>query len=104
MASILGALLRWKLGNDFLANIFGASLIGLLSGLEFRSNIQIFLGIGFCGALTTYSGWMVDVWDLMRNGFFLKAFALLSVTLIVGFLAFAIAFWIGRKTKQSFFP
>ena len=70
--AVPGALLRWQLGaalhdRDVLANVLGALILGLLLGLPYRPRLQLLIGIGFCGAFTTFSSWMVNSVELMHR-------------------------------------
>ena len=104
LGAIPGALMRWQINNDVFSNILGAVFLGFLAGFQFNSKVQILLSIGFCGAFTTFSGWMMDVLQLIRTGFLLNAFGLVALTLLGGFLALFIGFLMGKKIKHSFQP
>ncbi|MFW6730364.1 MAG: fluoride efflux transporter FluC [Synechococcus sp.] len=80
IGAIPGALLRWRLAEDLgsgpaaingitLANLLGCLLLGLLltrpGGNDRR---MLVLGIGFCGSLTTFSSWMLQLADALRTG------------------------------------
>ena len=93
-----GALVRWQLverlgpqlggprGANLLANLVGCLLLGFLCGpLPNRTPLMLALGIGFCGSLTTFSGWILDLADLHQQG--LGALALLLTSLGLGLLA-----------------
>ena len=46
IGSVIGALLRWYIGNDLIANILGTAILGFILGIIFCLNIdtiQIFL-------------------------------------------------------------
>ena len=63
----------WQLGaalhdRDVLANVLGALILGLLLGLPYRPRLQLLIGVGFCGAFTTFSSWMVNGVDLIGTG------------------------------------
>ena len=53
------------------ANLIGAALLGAVFGLHERETLSdtwlLFLGTGFCGALTTFSGLMGQVWSRARH-------------------------------------
>ena len=74
-----GALLRWQAavqlgpwlggsaGADLLVNVLGSFLLGFLAGpIPHRTSLLLWLGIGFCGCLTTFSSWMLDVVHLIE--------------------------------------
>jgi CrcB protein len=75
-----GALLRWQAavqlgpwlggsaGADLLVNVLGSFLLGFLAGpIPRRTSLLLWLGIGFCGCLTTFSSWMLDVVHLIED-------------------------------------
>ena len=104
IATIVGALFRWQLQNDFLSNLLGAVILGLVFGLNLTSRFQLIFAIGFCPSLTTFSGWIWDVMELITSGFILRAFGLLFSTLIGGFLVLSLGFWTGKQMRHLFLP
>jgi CrcB protein len=99
--AIPGALLRWQLelvaasatspglraltGADLLANLIGCLLIGiLLAQPPQRSRLYLWGGIGFCGSLTTFSSWMLELVHLLDRGQLLEAFLVLAVSVLGG--------------------
>jgi len=69
LGAVPGALLRWRLGDLLTANLLGSLLIGMLvaTGSRFPRAV-LFGGVGFCGALTSYSTWMLDLERALRSG------------------------------------
>ena len=95
-----GALVRWQLverlgpqlggpwGANLLANLMGCFLLGFLSGpLPYRTPLMLALGIGFCGSLTTFSGWILDLDSLQHQGQSLGGLARVLTSLGLGLLA-----------------
>ena len=70
IGSIFGALIRLNLNDDLIVNIIGCLLIGFIVGYKFNSKLELFLSVGFCGALTTFSSWILDCVKLFYNGYF----------------------------------
>ena len=102
VGAVPGALLRWQLGvvlqdRDVLVNVVGALILGLLLGLPYRPGIQLLVGIGFCGSLTTFSSWMVNSVDLIASGKLFEAIGLIGMTLGLGLSGAALGLWIGRR-------
>jgi CrcB protein len=62
----LGAAWPW---GTWLVNVVGSAVLGVLVGLttggaELRADVVALVGIGFCGALTTFGGFAAQVLDL----------------------------------------
>lgn len=49
-------------------NIAGSLVLGLLAGAVPSQHVQLLLGTGLCGALTTYSTFSWETLDLARRG------------------------------------
>ena len=102
VGAVPGALLRWQFDvllqdRDVLVNVLGSLILGLLLGLPYRPRVQLLVGIGFCGSLTTFSSWMVNCVDLLGSGQQLAAFGLIGMTLGLGLGGAALGIWIGRS-------
>lgn len=88
LGAALGAPLRYLAGHllddglpwgTVLVNVVGAFLAGVFSGLALDGAALAFLGVGFAGALTTYSAFAVQAHDAgVRRG---TAVVLLTVPL-----------------------
>jgi CrcB protein len=100
LGAIPGALLRWQssvqlgpwlggsAGADLLVNVLGSFVLGFLAGpIPMRTGLLLLLGIGFCGSLTTFSSWMLDVVKLLESGQSLGALLLVLVSLVMGLAA-----------------
>jgi CrcB protein len=61
--AIPGAWLRWGLGEQILlANLLGCLLLGVISVVVAERPRWLLWGaIGFCGSLTTFSSWMLEL-------------------------------------------
>ncbi|KEF41783.1 MAG: CrcB protein [Cyanobium sp. CACIAM 14] len=117
MGAIPGALLRWRLEElgkalvgglaglsqaDLAANLLGSFLIGVIAALPGpRARLMLFGGIGFCGSLTTFSGWILQISLAVRRGRFLEALAVLMVSLVGGLAAVALGLLAGRRLGRG---
>ena len=104
LGAVPGALLRWLLQADPLANLIGCLVIGIVSGSEPpRRRAMLLVGIGFCGSLTTFSGWILALDRAMGRGS-LSAVVLLLLELVAGVLAVVLgrglAGWLARRRPR----
>ncbi len=81
-----GAAFPWAI---FLVNVVGAFILGATMTLVLEHfpptrYVRPFVGIGFCGGLTTFSTWMVDVTQLGDAGHAGTAVLDLVATTLVG--------------------
>jgi len=99
VGAALGAPLRFWIDNKFrpkykfpigifLVNIAGSFIIGL-----YAHNMNYFV-VGFCGALTTWSTFIADVYLGIQNKAFKSSLLNLFGSLILGVLAFKFGFWL----------
>lgn len=74
-------------------NLIGCFIIGFLAALAedkflLGPNARLLLMAGFCGAFTTFSTFMFETANLIKDGETLKAFVNVIASVIVGFLVF----------------
>lgn len=102
----LGALIRWQLGATamglLLVNVLGSLIAGFFARSEWVGHPAVVLGItvGFCGALTTFSGFSVATIRGFEQGDFFKTalFILLNNALC---LSLCYAGWFVAKRLKS---
>ena len=62
---------RWPWGT-VVVNLVGSLVLGVVAGLAVRggasAEVVALVGTGFCGALTTFSGFSAQVLELSRGG------------------------------------
>ena len=108
--AVPGALLRWQAGvqlgpwlggsagADLLVNLIGSFVLGVLAGpIPRRTSLVLWLGIGFCGCLTTFSSWILDVMRLLEGGHWWSALLLVASTLVLGLLCAALGLACSRR-------
>lgn len=89
----------------FVANVVGSLVLGIaLAALIDPSRaarvLRPFVGVGFCGGLTTFSTWMVESMLLVRDGETATAVAYLVVSLVTGLAVVAAAVVLTRRTMH----
>ena len=87
--------------NTFLVNMIGSFLIGIIFGYlnennYINNNIILFLVIGFCGGLTTFSSFTYDSYELIsfEKFFFLIIYNFLSI--IIGIALVYFGLWLSK--------
>jgi len=112
--AVPGAWLRWQSGvhlgpvlggsavSDLLVNLIGSLILGFLAGpMPRRPSLLLLLGIGFCGCLTTFSSWMLDVVKLLQAGQPLFGLLLIVVSLLLGLACAAAGFQLSRRVFNA---
>ena len=112
--AVPGALLRWQSGvhlgpvlggsavSDLLVNLIGSFLLGFLAGpMPRRPSLLLLLGIGFCGCLTTFSSWMLDVVKLLNTGQPVLSLLLIVVSLLLGVASAAAGYHLSRRVFDA---
>lgn len=99
LGSGLGAVTRYMVDRYFrqnftfpwgvlIVNVFGSFLLGLIIGAD--SDLA-FAGFGYCGALTTWSAFALDLDTARRDGKGLQLFANVAANFIFGVGALLLA-------------
>ena len=81
-------------------NLSGCFIIGLLSALAenkflLSPELRILLLVGFCGAYTTFSTFMLETSNLIRDGETVRAFINLVLSVAAGFVLFRVGVFLG---------
>jgi CrcB protein len=114
LGGILGTVARYVLGGvvqrvagaqfpwgTLCINLLGCFLIGIFAALSdkkffFDSNMRIFLMIGFCGAFTTFSTFILETANLLKDSEFWPALINVMASVIAGFIVFRLGVVIGE--------
>lgn len=112
---VFGALLRWavvaNVGDDvvtmatFAINVVGSFLLGLFVGLrltrtanqKLTHNQFLLLGTGFCGALTSFSAFAVQMAELLDGGEALESVGVSVGTAVLTVVTAGIGYRIGSR-------
>jgi fluoride exporter len=81
--------LRERLGGTAVAgtlavNVAGSLVIGLIVGAGATGAPLALVGIGFCGALTTFSTLALEIWDALSDDRYPHAVANVALSLTLG--------------------
>jgi CrcB protein len=103
---VLAGFIYQKIGTDFpygtlAVNLIGCFLVGFFDTIFqakflFNPVLRIFLMVGFCGAFTTFSTFMLETGNLIRDGETLRAFLNVMLSVILGFIVFRLGILLGE--------
>tara|TARA_Y100001968_G_C19251101_1_gene664446 strand:- start:202 stop:555 length:354 start_codon:yes stop_codon:yes gene_type:complete len=94
------AILRWQIDEIFIVNTIGCFLLGFINSISISTRFKLIFGFGFCGSITTFSGWTSQLFHFLSQGFY-KLFFLNSIFMvIIGFLAVVLGNLFGMKIKK----
>jgi len=99
---------HYMLGDDFphgtfVVNVLGCFLLGILAGAlneEMSPAWRATLGVGFLGALTTFSTFGFETIERLEKGHYGVALASVAGNLVIGFAAV----WIGLTVARTWWP
>ena len=82
-------------------NQSGSFLLGVLFALTIEraalpADIRAPVMIGFIGAYTTFSTWMLESWRLIEDGALIAAVGNLGGSVVLGVVAVVLGVWVGR--------
>ena len=97
LGSIIGSLLRWKINNIFFANILGCLIFGFVNNLKINKNYKLFICFSFCGSLTSFSTWILDLFKLINKNAYLIFFCNIFLFLTIGYLALYLGELVSKK-------
>ncbi|MFD2682106.1 fluoride efflux transporter FluC [Bacillus seohaeanensis] len=81
----------------FIVNSIGSFLLGYFVSFGLEGNLYAFLGIGFCGAFTTFSTFKWESNGLLKNGLSVMFYTYTILTYTVGFIAALLGFFLGNS-------
>ena len=68
-------------------NVAGSFVLGVVVGADLGTAPMALVGIGFCGAFTTFSALALQVWDAMAQDRYPHAVANIALSLTLGLAA-----------------
>ncbi|MBB6453491.1 CrcB protein [Salirhabdus euzebyi] len=78
--------------GTWLANIIGSCLLGIVVKIGVNDTVFLLLGIGFCGAFTTFSTFSLETIKLLEEKKWLKAGIYVSSSIVVSLVIVLVIF------------
>tara|TARA_Y100001968_G_C19238512_1_gene658192 strand:- start:44 stop:394 length:351 start_codon:yes stop_codon:yes gene_type:complete len=100
LGAIPAAIFRWQIDEIIIVNIIGCFVLGFINALSISKQYKLMLGFGFCGSLTTFSGWMFNLFTLLNHSLYLQLFFKLFAMLSLGFCAVFFGDYVAKKLKK----
>ena len=97
LGAIPGAIFRWQIDEVIIVNIVGCFFLGFINALPVSRRYKLIFGFGFCGSLTTFSGWSFQLFELINNGFYRLFFFNTLLIVLFGFLSVCLGNWVAKK-------
>ena len=97
IGAVPGTILRWQIDQVFIVNLIGCFLLGFINALNIPEKYKLTFGFGFCGCLTTFSGWTLQLLQLLRKGLY-NLFIVNSIAIVItGIIAIALGNLLAKK-------
>ena len=97
IGAVPAAILRLQIDQLFIVNIIGCFLLGFINSLAISKRYKLILGFGFCGSLTTFSGWSFQLFKLINQGFY-QLFFLNAISIVMlGIFAVSLGHLLAKK-------
>ena len=97
IGAIPGALIRWQVDDIFLVNLIGCFLLGFFNSISISKRRKLIVCFGFCGSITTFSGWSAHLHNLLSQGLY-KLFLFNSISFVlIGVFVMSFGHILGKK-------
>ena len=97
IGAIPAAILRWQIDQILIVNTIGCFLLGFINALPVSRRYKLIFSFGFCGSLTTFSGWSSQLFKLINQGFYKLLFFNSILFVSLGLFAVFLGHWIAKR-------
>ena len=100
MNRYVNAIFPW---GTLCVNVISSFILGLLmAGLMYKTNAnteqqRLLIGVGFCGGLSTFSTFSIELFNLLKNQHFILA----GVNILASVIVCLIAVWMGMMLVKN---
>jgi CrcB protein len=87
--------------GTFSVNLIGCFILGFLASFAERklfldTNARLLLMVGFCGAFTTFSTFILETANLIKDGEATRAFLNVLLSVVIGFIVLRVGVLLGE--------
>ena len=100
IGAVPAAIFRWQIDQIFIVNIIGCFLLGLINSLPISRKYKLIFGFGFCGSLTTFSGWSFQLYKLINKGLYKLFFLNSIIMVVVGIFACGLGHLVAKRINN----
>ncbi len=93
----LATFIRFYINNNFIVSIIGSLFYGFVFERKISSSKKEILLCGFCSCLTSFSGFIYFLYQLISHGYYLKLFLYLNLIITFNLIIMYLGFIISRK-------
>ena len=97
VACYLVTLFRLLIDNNFIISIIGSFFFGFVIGRRFDKSINKILLTGFCSCFTSFSGFIYYLYQLIKDGNYVKIFMYLNIIFILNLFMMYLGWILSRK-------
>ena len=89
--------MRVYLNNNFIASLIGSFIYGFVISRTLSKSKREILLMGFCSCLTSFSGFVNFLYELIIQGYYQKLFLYLNLIIILNLIIMYAGFLLSRK-------
>ncbi|ABM73027.1 conserved hypothetical protein [Prochlorococcus marinus str. MIT 9515] len=93
----LASFLRFFLNNNLLVGVIGSFVYGFVISRRVSKLKKEILLTGFCSCFTSFSGFVLFLYEISIQGYFLKLFFYLNIIIVLNLIIMYAGFLLGRK-------
>ena len=97
IGAVPAAIFRWQINEIFVVNIIGCFLLDFINTLLIPRKYKLIIGFGFCGSLTSFSGWSFRLFELISQGSYKLFFLDLISIIMLAFFAVGLGHLLAKK-------
>ena len=100
LGAVPAAILRWQIDEIFIVNLIGCFFLGFINALNISKTYKLIFGFAFCGSLTSFSGWSLQLGQLISQGLYGLLFLNSIVVFLIGLVAVCLGNFLAKQINN----